>query len=118
MIATSTPHLHALTQFGVPYDALFDGVDAQGRRTWLGASQTVDDFCSHVPGTSTPKIYAETFWGSPTEGIVVSLCVTDTGRPVLMSVVPFNGPRPTDPADEIAAKVRAVADARRLSSDL
>jgi len=79
VIARSTPHLHALTRFGVPYDALFDGVDAQGRRTWIGASQKVDDFCSHVPGTKAPKIYAETFWGSPVEGIVVSLCVLDTG---------------------------------------
>lgn len=118
VIATSAPHLHALTLFGPPYDALFDGVDAQGRKTWLGATQSVDDFCGHVAGTKGPKIYAEPFWGSPAEGIVVSFCVTDSGRPVLMSIVPFNGPRPTDPADEIAAKVQAVADARRLSVDL
>lgn len=118
MIAGSTPHLHALTQLAPLYEALFDGRDAQGRQTWLGASLQVDDFCSHVPGTKAPKIYAEPFWGSPTAGIVVSFCVTDTGRPVLMSVVAFNGPRATDPADEITAKVKAVADARRRSGDL
>lgn len=118
VIARSTAHLHALTQLGPLYDKLFDGVDLQGRQTWVGASGQVDSFCSHVPGTTGPKIYAEPFWGSPTAGIVVSFCVMDSGRPVLMSVVPFNGPRSKDPADEIAAKVKAVADARRLSAEL
>ena len=118
LIARSAPHLNALSQLAPLFEALFDGTDPQGRPSWHGASLRVDEFCGHVAGTDHPKIYTEPFWGSPSEGVVAAFCVTDAGRPVLMSLVPFQGPRLTDPADEIGAKLRAVDDARRLCRDL
>ena len=85
--AGSYAHLNAVTQIGPLFDARFDGVDAQGRSTWVGASLRVEDFCSHVPGTSRPRLYAETFWGSDDQGVVPSFAVLDSGRPVLLAVV-------------------------------
>lgn len=114
----SFPHIHALGKLGPLFDDLFDGPRANGDPAWIGASLNVEDFCSHVPGTKNPKIYAEPFWGPGNEGVMASFCVTDIGRPVLMSLVAFAGPRPTDPPDNISAKVVAVKNARQRVIDL
>lgn len=117
--AGSYEHLNALAQFGRLFDRLFDAIDGDGAQTWLGASLTVSEFCRKVPGTSNPAIHAETFWGPGGEmGVVPSFAVLASGRPVLMAVVAFNGPRGTDAVDENVAKVLAVQRAESRSQDL
>lgn len=116
--AGSYAHVNALSKLARLFEALFDGPRAKGDPAWVGASLEVDDFCSRVPGTKDPAIYAEPFWGPGNEGVTASFCVTAAGRPVLMSLVAFAGPRASDPADNIAAKVVAIRNARRRAADL
>jgi hypothetical protein len=96
--------VHALAQLIRHFDSLFDAVDAQGRPTWIGASTKVDEFCDYIPGTARPKLYAEPFWSlEETEGVMAAFSVSESGRPVLMAAVPFNGP----------ARVRCAGRERR-----
>jgi hypothetical protein len=111
----SLEHVHAMTAFSAAFDSLFDGPGVPG---WSGASARLEDFCFHVPGAANPGFFVEPFWGNGNEGVMAAFCETSSGRPVLMSVVPFRGPRGSDPADEIAAKVVALRNAKARAVDL
>jgi hypothetical protein len=111
----SLEHVHAMSAFSVAFDSLFDGPTAPD---WLGASARLTDFCFHVPGTANPGFYVEPFWGSGDEGVMAAFCETASGRPVLLALVPFRGPAPSDPADEIAAKVLALRRAKARAVDV
>lgn len=113
----SLEHVHAMSAFSVTFDSLFDGPGMPG---WVAASARLEDFCFHVPGTSNPRYFVEPFWGSTStdEGVMAAFCEAATGRPVLMSVVPFKGPGPADPANEIVARVAALRNARARAVDL
>lgn len=110
----SIEHGHALSSLGAAFDSLFSGPGM----SWLGARATLGDLCSHVPGTSNPKLFLEPFYGNGNEGVVAAFCETATGRPVLLSVVAFSGPKPTDAPNRATALVLALRHARRRVADV
>lgn len=108
-------HVHAMSAFSVAFDSLFNG---PGNTPWAGATARLQDFCTLVPGTFDPRYFEEPFWGGRSTGVVAAFCELTSGRPVLMSVVPFNGPSASDPVDEVVAKFVALRNARARSVDL
>lgn len=113
--AVSLEHTIALTKLAVVADSLFDG---PGVPLWVGATTRLIDVCARIPGQVDPTYYSEPFWGIGDRGVVAAFCETAIGRPVLMALVPFNGPGPSDPADEVAAKLEALRRARSRKKDL
>ncbi len=111
----SLEHSVALGKFSVLHDALFDG---PGVPSWLRAGTRLVDVCEKIPGQVNPTYFAEPFWGITDHGVVAAYAETAIGRPVLMALVPFNGPGSADPADAVAAKLVALRRARSRSKDL
>lgn len=110
----SLEHGHALSSLGAAFDSLFSGPG----KSWAGARARLGDFCSHVPGTSNPRFFLEPFYGNGNEGVVAAFCETAAGRPVLLSVVAFIGPGPSDAPNSASARVLALRRARQRARDL